>query len=225
MKHDRIQKAPSSGFSLTELLVVILIIAVLATLGLMGISTLTKRANATKDAATLRQIWTCVSLYSSDQNGMMPGPLFTAQSPIYNKPIPAPGQWRRLSDCLAPYLGYDNLKSGDFMEAMAASWQKTPETRNSPAYYMQQKLPIGLGEETLRPFGSGQDLTPPMRMSHVMAQPKTDKTWALTEYDQLNPEIPIPNTNTPAGMAHGTYRLGIYFDGRVGRFDVDNNPL
>lgn len=62
-------------------------------------------------------------------------------------------------------------------------------------------------------------------MSYVMGQPQTSKTWAITEVDQLHPEIPNPNLKTPVGLAHGTYRLGIYFDGRVGRFDVDNNPL
>ncbi len=154
MKHDRNQEAPSSGFTLTELLVVIVIIAVLATLGFMGMSIFTKRANAAKDAASLRQIWICISMYSGDNNDLMPGPLFSTQGPIYNKPISSnPREWRRLSDCLAPYLGHVNPKQGDFIEAMAASWQKAPETRNAPAYFMQQRLPIGLGDETRHPWG------------------------------------------------------------------------
>lgn len=37
-------------------------IAALAILGFMGISTFTKRANAAKDTATLRQIW--ISIFS-----------------------------------------------------------------------------------------------------------------------------------------------------------------
>jgi prepilin-type N-terminal cleavage/methylation domain-containing protein len=230
MKHDRIQKNTSSGFSLTELLVVIVLIAVLATLGFMGISMFSKRANAAKDAASLRQIWISISMYSGDNNDLMPGPLFTTQAPIYNRPISSnPREWRRLSDCLAPYLGHDNPKQGDFIEAMAASWQKTPETRNAPAYFMQQRLPIGPGDETRHPWGrpapASADLRYPLRMSYVLGQPQTSKTWAVTEVDQLHPEIPNPNLNTPAGMAHGTYRLGIYFDGRVGKLDINNKPL
>lgn len=194
MKHNRIQKAPSSGFSLTELLVVIVIIAVLATLGLMGISTFTKRANAAKNATTLRQIWISIQMYSGDQNDLMPGPLFTGQAPIFNKPISSnPREWRRLSDCLALYLGHDNPKKGKFIEAMAASWQKTPLTRNSPAYFMQQRLPIGLGDETghpwSRPAPAPADARYPMRMSQVLAQPQTSKTWAITAIDQVHPDF------------------------------------
>ena len=230
MKHDCIRKAPSSGFTLTELLVVIAIVAVLAALGFMGISTFIKRANAAKDSATLRQIWISIAVYSGDNNDLMPGPLFTTQAPIYNQPISSnPREWRRLSDCLAPYLGHDNPKKGDFIEEMAASWQKTPETRNAGAYYMQRKLPIGLGDETRSPWGipapATGDLRLPMRMSQVMGEPQTSRTWAMTTVDQLHPEMSAPNLNTPAGMAYGSYRLGIYFDGRVSKFDVNNNPL
>jgi hypothetical protein len=62
-------------------------------------------------------------------------------------------------------------------------------------------------------------------MAHVMAESQNSRTWAITAVDQLHPEIPNPNPNTPIGLAHGTYRLGVYFDGSIGRFDVANNPL
>lgn len=232
MKHDRIKKAKSSGFTLTELLVVIVIIVVLATLGFMGISTLTKRANAAKDAATLRQIWTCIQMYSGDHNNLMPGPLFSRQTPIFSKPVSSnPREWRRLSDCLAPYLGHDNPKKGDFIGGMAASWQKSPTTQNVPSYFMQQSLPIDSGEETRNPWGlpapAAVDLRNPMRMSQVMGQPQTSRTWAITELDQLHPGISNPNLKmgTPEGMTHGKFRLGVYFDGSVGKFDADNKPL
>jgi len=232
MKHGRIPTPPSSGFTLTELLVVIAIIAALAMLGFMGVSALTKRANAAKDASTLRQIWTCIQMYSGDQNDRMPGPLFSRQVPIYMKPVPLnPREWRRLSDCLAPYLGHDNPKQGDLIEAMAASWQKSPESRNAPAYFMQQQLAIGLEDETRNPWGlpapAAVDLRNPMRMSQVMGQPLTSRTWAITEFDHLHPGISNPDLKkgTPEGMTHGKFRLGVYFDGSVGRFNVDNIPL
>lgn len=232
MKHDRNKKASSSGFSLTELLVVIVIIAVLAALGFMGISSLTKRANAAKDSSTMRQMWTSIQMYSGDHNDLMPGPLFSRQAPIYSKPIPTnPRDWRRLSDCLAPYLGYDDPKRGEFIEPMAASWQKTPESQIATAYFMQQDLPIGDGQITQNPWGipapATADLRNPMKMSLVMGQPHLSRTWAFTEFDQLHPGISNPDLKkgSPEGMTHGNYRLGMYFDGSIGRLDINNKPL
>jgi prepilin-type N-terminal cleavage/methylation domain-containing protein len=219
------------GFSLVELLVAIAIIAVLAVLVFGMARGFIRQAAASRDAATLRQMWTCIQMYAGDNNDLLPGPLFTRQSPIYNKaPSTNPREWRRLSDCLAPYLGHDNPKPGDFIEAMAASWQKNPISRNAPTYYMQQKLPIGDGRFTENPWGlpapaSVEDRMP-MRMSVVMAQPKTNRTWAMTEFDQDHPEISDPGLKygTPEGMAHQTYRLGVYFDGSVGKLNRENNP-
>jgi prepilin-type N-terminal cleavage/methylation domain-containing protein len=232
MRHSRTPKLPPRGFTLTEILVVIAIIAVLAAIGFMSISSLNKSANAAKDASTLRQIWNGIQMYSGDQNDLMPGPLFTRQSPIYNRPIPTnPREWRRLSDCVAPYLGYDSSKQGDFIEPMAASWQKTPLARNAPSLYMQQKLPIGDGQTTRNPWGipapASVDMRSPMRMSTVMSQPLASRTWAITEFDQLHPEISDPDLKkgTPDGMTHGKFRLGVYFDGSVGKLDTNNKAL
>jgi prepilin-type N-terminal cleavage/methylation domain-containing protein len=221
------------GFTLTELLVAIIIIGVLAVL-IFGLARgFIRQAAATRDANTLRQMWTCIHMYSGDHNDLMPGPLFTRQNPIYNKPLsPNPREWRRLSDCLAPYLGYENPKSGEFIEAMAASWQKSESTWRLPAYYMQQKLPIGeAGTTTNNPWGipapaSAEDRMP-MRYSVVTAQPRAARTWAITELDKAHPSVGDPDSvpGMPEGMAHGTYRLGVYFDGRIGKFDRDNNPL
>ena len=220
------------GFTLTELLVAIAIIAVLAVL-IFGLARgFIRQAAATRDANTLRQMWTCIRMYAGDHNDLMPGPLFTRQSPVYNKaPSANPREWRRLSDCLATYLGYEDPKPGDFIEGMAASWQKSPASHAAPAYFMQQKLPIGDGRTTNNPWGlpapASNDQRMPMRMSQVISQPLADKTWAITEFDQAHPSVSDPGLKhgTPEGMTHGTYRLGVYFDGRVGKLDRDNNPL
>lgn len=228
MNKTPVRKVRTSGFTLTELLVSIVIIAVLAAV-LFGITrSIMRQAAATRDADTMSQIWTCILMYAGDQNDLMPGPLFTGQSPIYNKPISTnPREWRRLSDCLAPYLGYDKPKQGDFIEPLAASWQKTPQNRTTAAWHMQQELPIGDdGEMTENPWGRPAPASNrmPMRLSAVMSQPKTSRTWAMTEIDQLHPDR-TPDPITPEGLAHGTYRLGVYFDGSVRKLNVNNGTL
>lgn len=230
--NPRLDAGSAAGFTLVELLVVILIIVVLAALSIMGITMARKSAAAAKDAGTLRQISTVITMYASDHNDLMPGPLFTRQVPVYNgSPSSNPREWRRLSDCLAVYLGYDDPERGEFIEPMAASWQKDGRTAKFPAWYMQQKLVIGTSAEFGNPWGmpapASNDERMPMKLSVVLAQPKAARTWAMTEMDQLHPEISDSalKTGCPEGLAHGTFRLGVYFDGAVGRFDRDNNPL
>jgi prepilin-type N-terminal cleavage/methylation domain-containing protein len=224
---------PRHGFTLVELLVVILIIAVLALLAFMGTTLFVKKAAAARDSSTLRQISTCINMYASDNNDYLPGPLFTGQAPVYNKPLSTNiKEWRRLADCFAPYMGYDNPKSGDFIEPMASSWQKDPVSRNAPAYYMQQKLPLGESGIIFqcpwgKPAPAVSDERTPMKLQTVLAQPKTSRTWAMTEVDQTHPDIGNPDwkSKTPPGMIHGNYRLALYFDGTVGKLDKNNNPL
>jgi len=222
----------TAGFTLVELLVVILIIAVLAALSILGINLARKSAAAANDASTMRQVSTAIIMYASDHNDLMPGPLFTRQVPVYNKsPSPNPREWRRLSDCLANYLGYENSKKGEIIAPMAASWQKSGRNAKSPAWYMQQKLVIGTGNGFENPWGipAPAPITErmPMRLSVVLAQPNSGRTWAMTAMDQLHPSVSDPalKVGCPEGLAHGTYRLGVYFDGSVAKFDRNNNPL
>ena len=229
MTHVSVRRASATGFTLTELLVTIAIIAVLATLVFTLARNLTRQAAATRDSNTMRQMWTCILMYAGDQNDLMPGPMFSRQSPVYNKPIPKNTRdWRRLSDCLAGYLGHENPKKGDFIPAMAASWQKTPESWQYPGFFMQHKLPVGDGLSTDSPWGepapaSGEDRLP-MRLSAVMSQPNIERTWAMTETDSLHPSLQ-GHPGLPEGMAHGRYRLGIFFDGSVRKLDANNEPF
>lgn len=217
---------------MVELLVVVAIIAVLAVLGFLGMKMAMEKARAAKDSSTMRMLWVGITMYASDNNDYMPGPLFTRQNSIYNAPLKTNyREWRRLSDCVAPYMGYDDPESGDFIEAMAASWQNTKEKGAAPAYYMQQRLLIGDGPTYENPWGkpapASYDERLPMKLGNVMAQPWISRTWAFTEMDQLHPEITDPalKQGCPEGMAHGTYRLALYFDGRIGRVDRNNKPL
>lgn len=220
-----------AGFTLVEMLVVILIITVLAVLSFTGVTLMRKAAAAANDTNTLRQISTCISMYASDQNDLLPGPLFTRQTPVYNSPVPSnPREWRRLSDCLAPYLGYDAPEKGALIAPLAASWQKDSAKINAPGWYMQQKLPIGLGSVYQNPWGkpapASNEERMPMRLQVVISQPKAERTWAITEFDQLHPEVTDQalKKDTPEGLVHGSYRLGLYFDGSVGKFTKDNKP-
>ncbi len=219
------------GFTLVELLVTLTIIAVLAALSFAGASLFIKRAAAAKDASTLRQISACINMYASDNNDYLPGPLFTGQTPVYNKSLSSNiKEYRRLAECFAPYLGKQDPKSGEVITGMTSSWQKTPEQQNSPAFYMQQKLPMGEGTTFQNPWGKPAPAVSeervPMKLQTVLSQPLASRTWAITELDQLHPDIGTADwkLRVPAQMIHGDHRLALYFDGSVGKVRQDNSP-
>ena len=222
-----------AGFNLVELLVVITIILVLAALSFLGVSSLIRTAAAAKDASTMRQFSSYIALYAMDHDDYLPGPLFTGQAPVYNKePSTNIKEWRRLADCFAPYLGYDDPKRGDFIEPMTASWQKSPESRDAPAWYMQQKLPMGDNWTTFenpwgKPAPASSNDRVPMKLQVVLSQPKTSGTWAMTELDQLHPNVGNASWKplTPPTMTHGRYRLALYFNGSVGKVNQNNEPF
>lgn len=227
-------KSPSSrlqGFTLVELLVTITIIAILSALSFTGASILIKKAAAAKDASTLRQISLCINMYASDNSDYLPGPLFTGQTPVFNKALSTNiKEFRRLAECLAPYFGAQDPKSGEVITGMTSSWQKTPDQQNSPAFYMQQRLPMGEGTTFGNPWGkpapADVEERIPMKLQIVLAQPKASRIWAMTELDQLHPDIGNANwkSKVPPQMIHGDYRLALYFDGSVSKVNQQNSP-
>ena len=109
---------------------------VLATLGLMGSKSFLKKAAAVKDATNMRGLWTAVSLYAADNSNKLPGPINSGQKALYG--LACTG---RISFFLAPYLGYENPKANEFLDAMASCWQKTPATMATPCYLIRSDVP------------------------------------------------------------------------------------
>jgi prepilin-type N-terminal cleavage/methylation domain-containing protein len=211
------------GFTLVELLVTIAIIAVLATLGFMGSKSFLKKAAAVKDATNMRSLWTSVSLYAADNSDRLPGPINSGQKALYG--LASTG---RISFYLAPYLGYENPKPNDFLDAMASSWQKTPATKAAPCYFIRSDVPLNQdpAAATFQPWGY-PGKSKPMTMSAALSRIDPSRTWAITDVDQLHPDAAGAGwiNDVPDGMAHGTYRLAMYFDGSGGKVNVNNKPL
>jgi prepilin-type N-terminal cleavage/methylation domain-containing protein len=219
----RFHSSPPSrrqGFTLVELLVTITIIVVLATLGFMGSKTFIKRAAAVKDVTNMRNVWTGIVLYAGENSDKLPGPINGGQRAVYG--LASTG---RISFYIAPYLGYEDSKTGDFLEAMASSWQKSPSTQAAPCYFIRADVPVSPdpGATTFQPWGYPAK-SKPMTLSAAMSKMDPSRTWAITDLDQLHPNAQGAGwiNELPTDMAHGSYRLATYFDGSGGKVNVRN---
>ena len=186
-----------------------------------------KRAAAVKDVANMRAIWNGVVLYAADNSDTLPGPLYSGQKPTYG--LAPTGQ---INFYIASYLGYENPKVNDFLPAMASSWQKTEIQQNTPAYIIRKDVPLSQptgttsSTTTFQPWGYPTNSSKPMKLSAALSKIDPSRTWAMTDVDQLHPDAKnaawLPDV--PEGMAHGDYRLAIYFDGGCGKVNVKNQP-
>jgi len=214
------------GFTLVELLVTVTIIIVLATLGFMGSKSFLKKAGAVKDMANMKNMWSGVTLYAAENNDMLPGTptsgLFSGQKPEYT----VNANNGRLAHFIAPFLGYSGPKEGDIIEPMISSWQKTKEQQGINTYWLRIDVPTAADPNmTFRPWGYAYSKKP-MQMAAALSKIDSTRTWAFTDLDQLHPDAISSAAGwlgeTPEGMAHGSYRLAMYFDGSGGKVNVKN---
>lgn len=217
-----------------ELLVVMVIIGVLAVLIFQGMKMAKEKATATVDAGDMRSIFTGMINYCSDNNDRLPT-TYSGISPTYKK------DGISLSTALAPYLGHGNAQDGDFMPVWAAaSWQSTTGDTSAPSLLVHQDMYTGSEVWTgnpMRPnpsiktFGyPGASGQAPKNLAYVLAASGSPaNALMLSEIDKEHPEFKVSKpswlSGIPEGMAHGTFRLGLYWDGRVGKLDKDLKPL
>jgi prepilin-type N-terminal cleavage/methylation domain-containing protein/prepilin-type processing-associated H-X9-DG protein len=102
-------KTRSSGFTLTELLVVILIIAVLAATTFTVTKKVMAKAHQTGCLAVMRQVGIATGGYISDNNDRMPGPIgANGQLPYHTGRSDTTRSGMTLFSQLAPYLGLED---------------------------------------------------------------------------------------------------------------------
>lgn len=220
------------GFTLVEMMIVVVIIAVLIAFGFVGIRTLKEKASAAADANDLRAVHVALFGYVSDNNDMLPITM-SGISPTYRTGV------QTLNTLLAPYLGYHNPKDGDFFpEFAAASWQKATKTASGPSLIVHQYAYTGEGRWEGNPMRPDPYTTtfgypgtrPPKSLAGVMSSMTSPAaSLVLSEIDRLHPEFKVSKPGwleeVPEGLAHGSYRLGLFWDGHVGKLDKDLNEL
>jgi prepilin-type N-terminal cleavage/methylation domain-containing protein/prepilin-type processing-associated H-X9-DG protein len=114
-----LHQAGRTGFTLTELLIVIMIIAILAAILFPSFSLLRQSGEATSCISNLRQIYTAATLYESENEGSLPLAFSRPPDPLMNFSGSPQEVW---TDKLPPYLG---------MEPMGSNTNVIPTSRPS----------------------------------------------------------------------------------------------
>jgi prepilin-type N-terminal cleavage/methylation domain-containing protein len=158
---------PGRGFSLTEILVVIVIIAVLAAIAVLATGKFRQSGFKAQSASNLRQIGTLFQMYASDNSGMIP-----AVSSGENKTSPdwveADPWW---SQVLTPYVRsdkpfprrweIDDLFADPYLRALVGK-NNTPGWRGG--FSMNSRLGLARGDSSGE-WGASQSRAKRLRQS------------------------------------------------------------
>ncbi len=194
MKHPI--KSTSAGFTLVELLVVIVIIAILAGLIFPVIGKVRIRGVETRTTSNLRQIAAAMGTYGADHDNSLPGPLTIEQYPVFG--ANSGHDVGSLAKLLAPYLGLSEKKTAekdqttdaDIFECPGAGVFKRDEI---PGYIMNmEKIP---DLEPAQPaWGDAKEKTEPVKRAAL-------GNWRDTSKDALTKDSPV-NLTTKWAMRH-----------------------
>ncbi|WP_269540820.1 type II secretion system protein [Cerasicoccus fimbriatus] len=222
-----------SAFTLVELLVVVAIIGILAAILIPAVGAVRNSAQKSNGVNNMRNIGAGISMYTQDNLGAYPGPLWPGQVPFYE---PDRGEEDgRLAYFLSPYLDVTD--------------SPTPPTRVEsmipPAYPLEEMLAAGVTEprtfilndkaenpntnEIINPWGVHPNLTEnesetiPVTTSRII---DPAATWAMMDVDQKHPRVGSWSSSTPEAPIYGNVRLALFFDGHVEEVSVsDGLPL
>lgn len=207
-------------------MVVIVIIVVLSSLGFSGYKRLRSNASAMVDMNDMRTVYSAINFYTADNNGFLPT-AFSGVGPEYRR-----GK-KGLVNSIYPYLGLDDPEEGHYFSELAnESFPK--EGNGGPSMLIMQRVYTGNGRvddpsrptPNITPFGYPTTHRAPMRLSAALSLMKNPAMrLMMTENDKAHPNY---NGSTPGwfnglaeGMAHGSYRLGLFWDGHVERLNQD----
>ncbi len=219
----------AAGFTLTELLVVIVIIAVLAAIIMPAFGAIRRKGDQTKCLANLRQIGAAIGSYTGDHDGYLPGPLWTLQTCWYDE-----DDFGTLATVLAPYLGLiadSEKKRADVF--VCPSWQKGGPYREDDLFIMNSAVLVD--GQPINPWGDanvldsqGEPSADPNAVDRAkkllsLADANMAQTWAMQEVDMQSPFTKLPSGIAKAPV-HRELRNALFFDFHVAPIPVKPQP-
>jgi prepilin-type N-terminal cleavage/methylation domain-containing protein/prepilin-type processing-associated H-X9-DG protein len=217
-----------SGFTLTELLVVIVIIAVLAATAFTVTRRVMTKAHQAGCVAVMRQVGIATGAYISDNNDRMPGPIaVNGQFPYHTRRSDTVPSGKTLFSQLGPYLGLEEKSEPTGL----------PDSLVCPAFRHRFPGWNANGKGTLggnlgAPGGSGRVLfmNQDLELSGKRVFGPQDESQAATQPDTMRHSVVVAGTpRTPVSKIvmlqdfeptmHGESRNYLFLD-----FHVESRP-
>jgi len=222
--HTRI--AIIKAFTLIELLVVIAVIAILAALSLAVSGAVRKAMDRTKCLANLRTVGVAINNFTSEHEGVLPGPLWTWQSCWYMD-----DDFGGLGTVLSPYLGLTPTSEQQKCDVLVCpAWQRGAPYQQDQSYIVNNAVMVNgvainpwgdadaattdTGDPGTDPIASGA----PKRLVQL-ADVSLAQTWAIQDLDAQNPVPKVPH-GIAVKPVHGDRRNALFFD-----FHAESVPL
>lgn len=209
--------AVQRGFTLTELLVVILMIAVLATLAFLGTRRVRDMADKANSIRNLAQLQVANASYAADHNGRC--------VPIRaNDSSGTPTRWFQNRDFLANLIGGFVDASGEQSEYIPLGMLDPKVVRGKKSLSNRIYSSYGMNDTTLQ-LGGEPDLNSAHNMNQVADASRTMIFATATDFrvtynSRYKWDFKNPNdSKTAAGdlaYRHGDKVLAVHFDGHVG---------
>jgi prepilin-type N-terminal cleavage/methylation domain-containing protein len=211
------------GFTLVELLVVITIIVVLAALVFTLSSKAINSAHKAVCVTNLRGVGNALQICISERNGILPGPLNTGQSALYN-PVQArlADKGRSLVNYIAPYM--ENTEDTDTEPRLIANYgcpslmKKVKENtvaRPAILYRLEDRQNKLYDTATPRPndisYPWGYDPTAKPKRLDMISPQSASKVRMITEQNTTLGVGGWPNGGAPE-PAHGKETMAMFWD-------------
>lgn len=202
---------PRVAFSLVELLVVIGIISVLAALSLPAFNRMRHYMDVQSTSSNLRTLGQAICLYVGENDGSLPGPLWSGNFAYYSTKDD-----RTLGYRLWSYLGLPAPTNVDREAKILTNpaYLRQRLSATAPVYFCYDKVSATNMPTIVSPWGRKDTAAninlQPARLAQIAAYGPVEAP-AITELDQKNYNSAVAAPNPPLGGV----RMTLYFDWHV----------